>query len=347
MLSSMQDSDPVPDEPALTRRYLGGLLAGVAMGTAYCLLNILVDPTGEFGLSGRFSFNRAPPPAAIVQGEAGGNSAFHTRAIQESGASIFLLGQSRTWRGFDTCTRPQILRIAGSSWGISEIARLQDVILRSRARPVTLLVEIGLPQDERARAALPLTNAVSVALSPRTALFSLQTIVASLADDAAPPAYTSCRPNPSPRPNWAAAEGTLEAELTLIDATAESLRRGRDNVMAMADAADRICTNTGIRHRVTFFSLPATPAPTRAVGIDRIIRWNSRRIAEQFARRVAPPGGCIIRYENFADVPPGTAAQQALWRDRDQWSDYVHYSPRLGEIALVALLGAGSAGPAR
>src|SRR4051812_9923095 len=239
MPSSMPASDPRPPEPALSRNYLRGLAGGAALLGFYCLVNVLADPTGEFGLSGRFAFNRAPPPEAIAEGETGSNPAFYTRAIRESAASVFVIGTSRAWRGFDTCGRPDLLRVAGSGWGIAELGRVQRAVLETRDRPVTLLVEIGLPQDESGRIGSPLASAVSVALSPRTFSLALRTVEGSLSGQRTP-AFISCAHLPSLRTDWAEAARTLRATLTYVDASPASLRHGRDNVMAMADAADRI-----------------------------------------------------------------------------------------------------------
>jgi hypothetical protein len=325
-------------EPALSRGYFAGLIGGCALLGLYCLLNVLVDPTGEFGLSGRFAFNLVPPPAAMTRGMAGGNPAFYGRTIRESDPDAFLVGQSRTWRGFDTCRRSGILRIAGSAWGISELARTQRMILQSRRRPITLMVEIGLPQDERNRVGSPLSDAISVGLSPRTAWLSLQTVAGSLAGGKAAPSYVTCRPLPSPPTDWEQASRTLQASMQFIDATPDSLRRGRLNVVAMADEADRICARSGIRHRLIYFSLPSTPARSPALDLDRVVRLNSRVIAAMLARRTSRPDGCTTSYRDFTSSPPGSPEEKALWRDRGQWSDYGHYSPRLGDIALTELL---------
>jgi hypothetical protein len=333
----MPASDPPIENAPLSRGYWLGLGGGTALLSAYCLVNIFADPTGEFGLSGRFAFNRAPPPEAIAQGEAGGNPAFYTRAIRESSADVFLIGASRTRRGFDTCDRPELLRIGGSAWGISEISRIQSAVLASRNRPTTLLIEIGLPQDESGRIGSPLANAVSVALSPHTLSLAMRTMWASMSGEAAP-SYVACRALPSPPADWAAAAQTLRATLTFVDASPASLSRGRENVEKMAEAADRICARTAIRHRLVYFSLPPAPAGSPAPDLARIIAWNSARLAAAFSRRPPSAGGCSIRYVNYATEPPGSAAERALWRDRRFWSDYVHYGPQLGESALKTLL---------
>ena len=338
----MPDFDPHSQEPALSRSYLRGLACATALLCLYCLINVLADPTGEFGLSGRFDFNRAPPPEAIAEGEAGNDPAFYARAIRESAANVFLIGTSRTWRGFDTCSRPDLLRVAGTAWGISELARVQQSVLESRDRPATLLVEIGLPEDEGGRIGSPLANAISVALSPRTFVLSLRTIAGSVNGQPAP-AYIRCAPFPSPRTDWAEAARTLRAAVTLVDATPASLSHGRANVLALADAADRVCARTGIRHHLVYFSLPPTPAGSPAPALDQIIQLNSARLASAFARRPHPARGCSILYANYTRDPPGPAALRLLWRDRRHWSDFAHYGPELGEFALQPLLDAARA----
>lgn len=337
----MPSSEPEQARPRLTRGWWSGLLGGLALLVVWCLVNVLVDPTGEFGQSGRYGFNRVPPAAVIAAGEAGGSPAFFSRAIREARGDTFLIGSSRTWRGFDTCDRPDILRVAGSAWGLRELTRVETAVLAGRRTPATLLIELGLPTDEPPAVVDPTQAAVSTALSPRTTLFSLQTVAHSLTGgEMAPPTYAPCAalaPGPS---DWVQAERSVRYTLGRLDATPRSLEQGRRNLRAMADQADQVCQRTGVRHTLVFFSLPSTPAGSPAPVHDRIVRTNAARIAGMFAGRAKPPGGCDIRYVNFASTPPGSPAEQALWRDRDQWSDYTHFSPRLGATALDALLGA-------
>ena len=337
----MLDCDLTESGPVLGRAYFHGLLGGATALAFYCLLNILTDPGGDFGLSGRFSFNQAPPSEAIVRGQAGGNPVFYARAIRESNADVFLFGTSRVSRGFDICGQPNILRIGGNAWGISQLAQAQALVLDSRNDSATLLIEIGLPQDEQDEQdgiAVRPGNIVYAALSLENAFWSLQTITASRASRPLVPTYTRCAPVPSAPPDWNGALKALYAEQKIIDPSPKSLRRGRDNVLEMADEADRICARNGVRHRLIYFSLPATPAQIRGQQLDLLFKTNSQEIADRFARRVKTSNGCSIRYLNFTRVPPGDAAEQKLWQSRDQWWDYTHYSPRLGSIALRELL---------
>ncbi|NJC39830.1 hypothetical protein GGQ87_000088 [Brevundimonas alba] len=328
--------------PRLTRGWWTGLFAGLAALGVWSLLNVLVDPTGEFGLSGRFAFNRAPPPAVIAAGEAGNNPAFFTRAIRESRGDVFLIGPSRTWRGFDTCGRSDVLRVAGSAWGLRELERVEATVLENRERPATLLIEIGLPTTERPAITSPARAAVSVALSPRTTAFSLQTVSHSLNGAAATPA--SCAPLASGERNWIEAERSARYTLGLLDTSTPSLEQGRLNLLAMADRADRVCRRTGLRHRLVFFTLPSSPASSPFSAYDSLFRANADRIAADFAGRPTPAGGCAVSYVNFATTPPGDVSQQALWRDRENWSDYAHFSPALGAIALQSLIGPSVSG---
>lgn len=306
----------------------------------WSLFNVLVDPTGEFGLSGRFMFNRVPPPAVIAAGTTGNNPAFFTRAIRESEGDVFLIGPSRTWRGFDTCDRPEVLRVAGSAWGLRELSQVQEAILKGRRRPVTLLIEVGMPTTERPAITNPAQAAISTALSPRTSLFSFETVLLSLGgDEDRPEAYAPCVPLASAPPNWNEAERSVRYTLGLIDMSPLSLAQGRLDLLALADQADQLCRSAGVQHRLVFFTLPSSPSPSPFAAYDRVFQDNAARIADDFAGRTLGPGACANSYVNFADSPPGNALQQAQWHDRENWSDYIHFTPELGAIALDALLG--------
>lgn len=336
----MPSSEPEKTPVRLTRGWWIGLGAGLAILGGYALFNIIVDPTGEFGQSGRHAFNRSPPPGVIAQGVAGGNPAFFTRAIREHRGDTFLIGSSRTWRGFDTCSRPDILRVAGSAWGLRELTRVEQTILNSRTAPATVLIEVGLPTRERPSIVDPAQAALSTALSPRTALQSVQTVAHSLTGaEAYPATYAPCQSLASAPADWVQAERSLRFTLGQLDTSAASLATGRRNLAEMADRADEVCRRTGLRHKLFFFVLPPTPVHERVSGHDLIVQTNATQIAAMFARRNPAAGGCDIRYLDFVATPPGTEKEQALWRDRDQWSDYVHFSAHLGEKALDALVG--------
>lgn len=335
----MPSSEPKKAPVRLTRGWWTGLGVGLAILTGHALFNMMVDPTGEFGQSGRYAFNRSPPPGVIAQGVASGNPAFFTRAIREHRGDVFLIGASRTWRGFDTCSRPEILRVAGSAWGLRELAQVEQTIMNDRTTPVTLLIEVGLPTRERPAIVNPTQAALSAALSPRTTLQSVQTVAHSLTGGEVDSTnYAPCQSLPPDPQDWIQAERSLRYTLSQLDTTVASLAMGRRNLVDMADRADEICRRTGQRHRLVFFTLPATPADAPVSGHDRIVQDNAMRIATMFAHRKPDASGCHIRYLNFASTPPGDEETQALWRDRDQWSDYFHFSAHLGETALAQLV---------
>lgn len=329
----MPSSEPESPPVRLTRGWWIGLSAGLILMTGWCLLNVAVDPTGEFGQSGRYAFNRFPPPAVIAAGEAGNNPAFFTRAIREHRGDTFLIGASRTWRGFDTCARQDILRVAGSAWGVREMAQVEQTILTTRRAPATLLIEVGVPTTERPAITDPVQAALSTALSPRTTLFSLQTVAHSLGGPADTPAdYPPCEPRASGPADWTQAERSMRYSMGLFDTSAAALDQGQRNLRTMAEQADELCRRTGVRHRLVFFSLPAMPVGAPAS--DAAMRANTVRIGQQFAHRPSVSGGCDIRHVDLSRTPPGGAA---LWRNRDHWSDYTHFRPHLGALALDAL----------
>lgn len=326
--------------PDLTRGWWVGLLAGLCVIAGGVAFNVLVDPTGEFGQSGRHAFNREPPPDVIAKGVKGGNPAFFTRAIREHQGQIFLIGSSRTWRGFDTCSRPEVLRVAGSGWRMRTLARVERAILDHRRTPAILLIEVGLPTEEPPPVVGPMQAAVSAALSPGTLVSAARTAGHSLKGGGfRPPTYASCAAHSSPAVDWIQAERSLRYSLGQLDTSSASLARGRQDVVDVADWADRVCGRTGLRHQLVLFTLPAAPEGAQATAHERVFQQNAARLEAGFAARTAPKGGCEIRYVNFSSVPPGSPRDQRLWRDRSEWTDYVHFSPRLGAIALDALLG--------
>jgi hypothetical protein len=328
--------DPGP-AVRLTRSFWIGLIAGVVLLLSVAGFNVVVDPTGEFGLSGRFAFNRAPPPEVIAFGREGRNPAYLRRAIRESDATHFMIGTSRTERGFDTCGRPEVLGLSGSSWDLPEFRQVQDMVLAGRSRPVTLLMEVGLPTTLAPVIDDPIPAAISVALSPRTTLQALKTVSYSLSGRPVPSTYVPCRTPPTP-PRWERAAINARYSANQLVLTPEALGRQERSLLAIADAADRICRRDRLRHTVIFYALPSTPPGSPTASQAQFFNRNSVRLAGVFARRPAAPGGCDVRFLNMSDDPPGGPAGQALWSSRANWLDYSHFSHRLGATALERLL---------
>ncbi|RZJ20144.1 MAG: hypothetical protein EON85_16160 [Brevundimonas sp.] len=213
---------------------------------------------------------------------------------------------------------------------------MEETIFRLRRTPATLLVEVGFPTAERPAIANPAQAALSTALSPRTTLLSLQTLGHSLGHTAGRTVnYPACTPLAANITDWTQADRSLRYSMSQFDTSAASLAQGRRNLLAMADRADAVCRRTGVRHRLVFFSLPAMPEGSPAH--HREVQANTARIGRMFANRASASGGCEVRYRDLSSTPPGNAREQALWRDREQWSDYTHFRPRLGALALDAL----------
>src|SRR5205085_6748973 len=94
------------------------LLTSCALILAVCLFNVAVDPTGQIGLLKVHAFDRVMPASVVTSVREGRNPAAYERMIVGTPANTFLIGTSREARGFDVCDRPNLLRIAGASWGI-------------------------------------------------------------------------------------------------------------------------------------------------------------------------------------------------------------------------------------
>lgn len=341
----MPSSEELTPSVKLTRSFWIGLIAGLVILSSFAGFNILVDPTGEFGQSGRHAFNRAPPPEVVAIGEAGGNPAFFARTIRESDASYFLVGSSRTRRGFDTCERPDVLRLAGSSWALPEFRQIQRMVLVGRRKPVTLLMEVGPPNTLMPVIGDPTRAAFSVALSPRTTVQALQTITHSLSDAPAPPVYVPCRLEPS-SPDWQAAAAASRNAAKQLDASPRGIRNQERSLLKMADMADAICVREGVRHTVVFYTLPNTPPGAPGASEARQFNRNSVRLSRVFTLRRAASNGCHVRFLDLATEPPGEPGERAQWLRRENWLDYTHFSHRLGAIALEALAPRHEAAPA-
>lgn len=321
----------------LTKSFWIGLIAGMVMLSTFAGFNIMVDPTGEFGLSGRFAFNRTPPPEVIAFGRETRNPAYLERAIRDSDATHFLIGTSRTGRGFDTCGRPEVLSLWGASWDLPEFRQVQGMVLAGRTNPVTLLMEVGLPTTLPPVVEKPIPAAISAAVSFRTSVQALKTVSYSLSGEPVPSTYVSCREPPTP-PRWEAAAINARFSANQLVLTPEALGRQERSLLAMADAADRVCRRDGLRHTVIFYSLPSTPPGSPTASAAQFFNRNSERLAGVFARRPAAPDGCDVRFVDMSDDPPGGPEEQGLWLSRDNWLDYSHFSHRLGATALARFL---------
>ena len=314
------------------------LLACGGLILAMCLLNASIDPTGQIGLAKTHALNRtmAAPVVSFVRNS--DSVAAYERAIATTSADTFLIGTSREARGFDLCDRPNMLRIAGSSWGIREIAQVHTKILETRTAPTTLLIELGVPSDSGGAGESPDRSAAYTALSPRTTWLSFQTVAANIRkNNETAVRETECRPLTSGPVDLMAAARDFELGWRMFDASKASRQRGRATLEQMVRDANRICAKTEIRHTIVYFSLPGTPNLPLTQQFDSSLR-DAQRVSAKMFQQLSRHGACRIRYLDLLTTPPGSSAEQQLWRDRDQWADLTHFSPLLGRIALSAIL---------
>lgn len=309
-----------------------------ALILAMCVLNASIDPTGQIGLVKTHALNRTVTAPVVSFVRNSHSVVAYERAIATTSADTFLIGTSREARGFDLCDRPNMLRIAGSSWGIREIAQVHAKILETRTAPTTLLIELGVPSDSGGAGESPDPSAAYTALSPRTTWLSFQTVAANMRkSDEIAVHEAACRPLPSDPVNWQAAAERFEFGSRLFDTSKASRQRGRAILEQMVGDANRICAKTKIRHRIVYFSLPGTPNSPLSQQFDASLKDAQRDMAKLF-QQLSGHGACRFRYLDLLTTPPGSSAEQQLWRDRDQWSDFTHFSPHLGRLALNAIL---------
>ncbi len=320
----------------LGRAYWAGFAAACAIVLGIAALNVFIDPTGAFGLNSAHALNRTMPANVLDHVRRGAPTAVYRRIVRESGADVFLIGPSRAAVGFDTCRRPEVLRLAGSSWGPREMATAAALALERRREPAVLLIEVGLPLDDGGPEPDGRRALVNAALSPRSTLFSLQTIAASLSGDDQPGRLAACGAEVR-IPDWQAAARNLEHMQRIVDVSPASARRGRAIVDGMVEAADDICRSTGVRHTLILFALPPTPPHPAMQGFTRRVATGLRGLSQDL-KRSRREGGCRVIVHDMIARPPGPASGRALWNDRSEWVDYTHFSPRLGALALEELL---------
>src|SRR5215217_2913401 len=173
---------PASDAPLFgsAKLFWRSLLACGALILAMCLLNASIDPTGQIGLAKTHALNRTVTPSVVSFVRNSGSVTAYESAIATTSADTFLIGTSREARGFDLCDRPNILRIAGSGWGIREIAQVHTKILETRTAPTTLLIELGVVSDSKGAGESSNASAAYTALSPRTTWLSFQTVAANI-----------------------------------------------------------------------------------------------------------------------------------------------------------------------
>ncbi|RYG28546.1 MAG: hypothetical protein EON93_18400 [Burkholderiales bacterium] len=324
--------------PTDAKRFWRALLACGALILAMCLFNAAIDPTGQIGLAKTHALNRALPASLISYTRNSTSVTAYERVIATTSADTFLLGSSREARGFDLCDRPNILRIAGSGWGIREMSQVQAKILEVRKAPATLLIELGVASDPGGASDRPNFSRPYTALSPQTTLLSFQTVLANMRrSDKVASREAECRPLRLGPTNWPDALRRFEFASRMFDDSKASRQRGRAILAQMIDDADRICAKTRVRHTIIYFSLPGTPNERLTQQFDAALK-DAQRDLEKMLQELSKDRACRFLYLDLLTNPPGSVDEQRLWRNRDHWKDFTHFSPQLGRLALNAIL---------
>lgn len=319
---------PGSDEIAGGRRYLLGLLLALAALVVVAAFNLIVDPLGLFGAARRHAFNRSTPMSVMYWLAESRDTSFYQRIVADPAVDTVLIGTSRTDLGFDTCGLP-IGRVVGYGWGAREFGEVTLAALAGRTRAATLLIEVAIDNDP---AAPPPRSSVSrwlyAAWSPLVTRLTWDTLVESVRHQGQPANCRRAGHYVPPAQRFRAGHDGLAGALAMPGST--GYRRSLARLSATVRAADRICGESGLRHRLVLFSLPLSHR--RTVRLDRL----SRRVAAD-VRQVLdarPSRHCEMSLADFSLSAPGGDA----WQDPTAWWNESHFSPRLGNAALPALL---------
>jgi hypothetical protein len=323
--------------PARAEPFWRSVLGSVTVIAAIFLLNVVIDPVGEIGLVKPNRLNRLTPNSVARTIREAQDVSVYRHVIATTRADTFLIGTSREARGFDLCRQPDIVRIASSGWTIREIAAAQALVLGTRTAPARILVELGAANDlGNSRGRNEFAN-LHAALAPTTTLMSLRTLTANLSlpeDVGAGDAF--CRPLTYGPTDWRMARRTFES-LPMFDDGPAARRTGGLLLLRMMADADAICAKTGLRHRVVFFALPsALVAPLTRRFVAKMHDAEERTAS--IVTEAASGAACDFSYLNLSASPPGSGEQNKSWREQTNWTDYNHFSPMLGAIALRTLL---------
>lgn len=322
------------------RRHWAGLLLAIVCILPVVSLNYYVNPAGLFGPPRRHAINRFTPLYASGIVNEFARPSFYEDIVADRTTNVFLFGNSRAAQGLDTCGHP-VARVTGAGWGFAQFTPLIRQALTRRERKATILLELPLVEGSAfAAPRAPLDDLIYAALSPRITRASIETVFANL------PYRGQFRTEVTA--NCAADKvGGPLASISADPATERSVYAHPDPVAyarnlaglkRTVEGADEECRRSGIRHSIIFYRLP----PTWFVTADMLAV--SRRSASDIRSVITPRrrgAACEIRFDDFAERPPGSAADRAKWSDPSLWLDSSHPSPALGKLVLPALL-AGS-----
>jgi hypothetical protein len=330
---------PISDK-AEWRRHWAGLLLAVACILPIISLNYYVNPVGRFGPPRQRAINRFTPLYASGIVSEFARPSFYEGTVADRTTDVVLFGNSRAAHGLDTCGHP-VARVTGAGWGFAEFTPLIRQALTQRERKATILLELPLVESSAsAEPRAPLDDLIYAALAPRVTRASIETVLANLP-------YRG-QPRSSVAANCAADKIAKPVASTSADRAAEQSVYAHPDPVAYArnlaglrqtvEGADEECRRSGIQHSILFYRMP----PTWSVTADMLAV--TRRSAADIQSVITPRrrgAACEIRFADFAEHPPGAAADRAKWSDPSLWLDTGHPSPALGKLILPALL-AGS-----
>jgi hypothetical protein len=322
------------------RRHWAGLLLAIVCILPVVSLNYYVNPVGLFGPPRQRAINRLTPLYASGIVSEFARPSFYEDTVADRTTDVFLFGNSRAAHGLDTCGHP-VARVTGAGWGFAQFGPLIRQALTRRERKTTILLELPLIESSAfAAPRAPLDDLIYAALSPRITRASIETIFANL------PYRGQSRTGVAA--NCAADKIARQGASTSADSATERSGYAHPDPIAYArnlaalrrtvEGADEECRRSGIQHSIIFYRMPPTWSVTAdMVAVTRRSAADIQSVITSRRRGAA----CEIRFADFAERPPGSAAERAKWSDPSLWLDSSHPSPALGKLVLPALL-AGS-----
>lgn len=327
---------PISDK-AEWRRHWTGLLLAVACILPVVSLNYYVNPVGLFGTPRHRAINRFTPLYASGIVSEFARPSFYDDTVADRTTDIFLFGNSRAAHGLDTCGHP-VARVTGAGWGFAEFAPLIRRALTRRERKATILLELPVAESSgSAEPRAPLDDLLYAALSPRITRASIETVLANLPyrDQFRTNVAANCAADKIGGPIAPSSADLATERSVYAHPDPVAYARNLAGLRRTVEGADEECRRSGIRHSLLFYRMP----PTWYVTAD--IQAVARRSAADVQSVITPRrrgAACEIRFADFAERPPGSAAERAKWSDPSLWLDASHPSPALGKLVLPALL---------
>ena len=324
------------------RRHWAGLLLAIVCILPVISLNYYVNPVGLFGPPRHRAINRFTPlyASGIVNELA--RPSFYDDTVADQTTNVFLFGNSRAAEGLDTCSYA-VARVTGAGWGFAQFAPLIRQSLTRRKRKTIILLE--LPLVEGSAFAAPrarLDDLIYASLAPRITRASIETVLANLPyrGQSRTSVAANCAADKLGEPVASTSANRVTERTVYAHPDPVAYARNLAGLRRTVEGADEECRRSGIQHSILFYRLP----PTWSMTADMLAV--TRRSAADIQSVITPRrrgAACEIRFEDFAERPPGSAADRAKWADPSLWLNTSHPSPALGKLIVPTLLtGAGT-----